>query len=935
MESDALEASALGVAMMSMPWIVGVATLAYLGILFVVARFGDRRRTTGYSVITPTVYALAIAVYCTSWTYYGSVGRATTGGFSFLTIYLGPTIMLLFAPVMIKMLRISKALRLTSIADFIAARYGKSQVLAAIVTIIAVIGIIPYIALQLKAISFSLNVFFPGQSIETLSNTFSLFSYLPDSTALIAVIMAVSTIWFGARHLDVTDRHEGMVLAISFDSVFKLAAFLFVGAYVVWGLNDGFQDIFARSMAIPNIAKLLDPAHINYPNWFTLMLLSGLAILMLPRQFQITIVENVEERHMRRAIWMFPLYMLLINIFVLPIALTGLMNYAGTNIDPDTFVLRLPIDDGHPLIALVAYLGGMSAATAMIVVETVALSTMVSNDLVIPLVLQGRQSYARREDLSGMIMKIRRFTIVGLLAMGYVYFRMTGNAYALVSIGLISFLAVAQFAPVLLGGMFWREGNRSGAISGLLLGFAVWIYTALLPSFAKSGWIDQILVEKGPWGLQWLAPQGLFGLTSLDPISHAFFWSMLVNIGAYVAVSVTTNKHPVEIATADQFVNIQTAVALDHKMWRGTASTTAIKELLVRFLGARQAQNRLHRYLRSRGLDSLEQLQGDAPFVSYAEKQLAGAIGSASAHVMLSSVVKEEELKLDEVLNILEEASQAREQSRVLERKSSQLEVATRELREANEKLRALDRLKDDFMSTVTHELRTPLTSIRAFSEMLLADPEMDVKDRTRFLEIVVSEAERLTRLINQILDFAKLESGHADWEITRVDLGALVKETAESLEQLFRERGAVYALQLPPSNETLWVNIDRDRLKQVVINLLSNAVKFVPVNSGMVTISVNRQEGSARVSVHDNGPGIDPAYQAQVFERFRQGGDSLTDKPQGTGLGLPISREIVEHFGGRIWLEETSVDRRPITQGATFVFTIPLADMVMKEVSV
>ena len=914
------------------PWVVGLGTLAYLSILFIVARFGDRRRTTGYSVITPTVYALAIAVYCTSWTYYGSVGRATTGGFSFLTIYLGPTIMFLFAPVMIKMLRISKALRLTSIADFAAARYGKSQLLAAIVTIIAVIGIVPYIALQLKAISFSLNVFFPDASIEQLSSSFSLLAYLPDTTALIAVIMAVFTIWFGARHLDVTERHEGMVLAIAFDSVFKLAVFLVVGIFVVWHLNDGFQDVFSKAMAIPSIAKIFDPTLIDYPNWFTLMLLSGLAILMLPRQFQITIVENVEERHMRRAIWMFPLYMLLINVFVLPIALTGLMKYAGVPVDADTLVLRLPIDDGHPLFALVAYLGGMSAATAMIVVETVALATMVSNDLVIPLVLRGRRDYVKRADLSTMIMRIRRLTIVGLLALGYVYFKMAGNAYALVSIGLISFLAVAQFAPALLGGMFWREGNRLGAISGLLLGFTLWTYTALLPSFAKSGWIDQSLVEQGPWGLNWLAPQGLFGLTTLDPISHAFFWTMLVNIGAYIAVSVTTNKHPVEIATADQFVNIQTAVALDHKMWRGTASTSAIKDLLVRFLGERQAQNRLHRYLRSRGLDTLEQLQGDATFVSYAEKQLAGAIGSASAHVMLSSVVQEEELKLDEVLNILEEASQAREQSRVLERKSSQLEAATRELREANEKLRALDRLKDDFMSTVTHELRTPLTSIRAFSEMLLADPGMDVADRTRFLEIVVGEAERLTRLINQILDFAKLESGHSDWNMECIDLGALVKVTAESLAQLFKDRGAVYALELPPSDQILLVNADRDRLKQVVINLLSNAVKFVPADSGMVTISIGAQDGFARVSVHDNGPGIDPAYQSQVFERFRQGGDALTDKPQGTGLGLPISREIIEHFGGRIWLETESKGQQHMNHGATFVFTIPLADEILEE---
>jgi signal transduction histidine kinase len=323
-------------------------------------------------------------------------------------------------------------------------------------------------------------------------------------------------------------------------------------------------------------------------------------------------------------------------------------------------------------------------------------------------------------------------------------------------------------------------------------------------------------------------------------------------------------------------------------------------------------------------------LQADADFVLFAETQLAGTIGSASAHVMVSSVVQEEELGLDEVLNILDEASQVRAHSKALERKSNELEAATRELRQANEKLMEVDRLKDDFMSTVTHELRTPLTSIRAFSEMLHDDPDMSADDRTKFLGIIVGEAERLTRLINQILDFAKLESGRVEWEVERLDLRPLLSATAESIGQLFRDKGTVFVLELPEDQQPVWVEIDRDRLKQVVINLLSNAVKFVPPVAGLIRMTLTHDAGYAQVAVKDNGPGIPEAYQSIIFERFRQGGNTMTDKPQGTGLGLPISREIVEHFGGKLWVESVPQDGAEnsgeFAAGSTFIFTLPLA---------
>ncbi|MGV0975841.1 MAG: ATP-binding protein [Azonexus sp.] len=886
---------------------------AYLGLLFAVARFGDARADAGKSIISANVYALSLAVYCTSWTFYGSVGRATSGGLSFLTIYIGPTLMLMFVGVIVKMIRISKAQRITSIADFIASRYGKSQLLAGLVTVIAVVGVVPYIALQLKAVAASLEVL-----LDHSGSSFVL--PMLDSTFVIAALLAVFTILFGTRHLDATERHEGMVAAIAFESVVKLVAFLAVGLFVTYGMFGGFSDLFRQAAAAPELARLLQLDSSRAGTWTALILLSALAIIFLPRQFQIIVVENVDESHLRRAVWLFPLYLVLINIFVLPLALGGLLHFQGQDFNPDTFVLTLPLSRGAEVLALLVFIGGLSAATGMVIVETIALSTMVCNDLVMPWLLRSQWlGVGERKDLSGILLGIRRAAIVVILLLGYIYFRAAGEAYALVGIGLISFAAVAQFAPAMFGGMYWKQGTHAGAVAGLLGGFAVWLYTLLLPSFAKSGWIDNGFVEQGLWGVEALKAQALFGLSGLDEISHSLWWSLLANIGLYVLFSLNTRPDALEAGQAERFVDVfrHGVRESDARLWRGTASVEELVGLLERFLGPVRTRQQLAAFAAAHGANDWKALPADAEFVRFAEAQLSGAIGSASARVMVASVAREENLGLEEVLDILDEATQVRAYSRRLEIKSQELEAATTGLREANERLRELDRMKDDFISTVTHELRTPLTSIRAFSEMLHEDPEIDLADRTRFLGIIVNEAERLTRLINQILDMAKLESGRAEWATEEVDIGEVARETMASLGQLFRDRGVALESEIPPHGPV--VLADRDRLTQVMINLLSNAVKFVPGATGLVNVRVTANGREVRVEVEDNGPGLTAEESLVIFEKFRQGGNTMTDKPQGTGLGLPISRQIVEYFGGNLWVES-----RP-GAGAKFIFTVPL----------
>ncbi len=905
--------------------VIVLVSLLYLAVLFAVAHFGDKRSDVGRSIIdNPLIYSLSLAVYCTTWTYYGSVGRAASGGAGFLPIYLGPTLMAaLWGLTQLRMVRISKANRITSIADFIASRYGKSQLLGGLVTVIAVVGVVPYIALQLKAVSSSFTILLSYPEIRMPGGAGGV-PVLQDTAFYVALILALFTVLFGTRHLDASERHEGMVAAVAFESVVKLLAFVAVGAYVTYGLYDGFGDIFQRAADDPRLARLLvfdDSSGDAYGGWASLTVLSMLSVMLLPRQFQVGVVENVNEAHLRRAIWLFPLYLLLINVFVLPLALGGLLHFPNGQVDADTFVLTLPMASRQEWLALLVFLGGLSAATGMVIVETIALSTMVCNDLVMPVLLRQRWwGIQRRQDLSSLLLAIRRGAIGVVLALGYLYFRVAGEAYALVSIGLISFAAVAQFAPAIFGGIFWKGGTRAGAVSGLVGGFALWAYTLLLPSFAKSGWLPLAFVEAGPFGWALLKPQALFGLTGLDAISHGLFWSLLANIGLYVAVSLGGRPSAVEASQATIFVDVmkhQDGFGAGSRFWRGRARVGDLQSLLGRFLGPERAQAAFRLYAHRRGLDRIEELQADAGLVHHAETLLAGAIGSASARVMIASVVQEEPLGLDEVMNILDEASQVRAYSRQLEQKSQELEAATRELREANARLMELDHLKDDFMSSVTHELRTPLTSIRAFSEILFDDPGMDDAERQHFLGIIVKETERLTRLVNQVLDMAKIESGNAEWHSVELDLREVVQQSVESCSQLYRDKGAALALDLPESVPSLMA--DRDRLVQVMLNLLSNAVKFVEPGRGRVQVRLSATPEALRVDVQDNGPGIAKPDQQVIFEKFRQGGDTMTNKPQGTGLGLPISRQIVEHFGGRLWVESEP------GAGATFSFLLPL----------
>jgi len=887
----------------------------YVGLLFAIAYFADRRATQGRSLISnPTIYALSLAVYCTAWTFYGSVGRAAGSGLGFLPTYLGPTLLFALGLWMIrKIMRISKVHRITSIADFIASRYGKSTAIGSMVTIIAVLGIIPYISLQLKAVSMSYLIINQYPLI-VMPRYFPDIPVLHDTAFYVALLLAVFAILFGTRHLDATERHEGLVAAIAFESLVKLVAFLAAGLFVTYGIYRGFDDLFARAQDLPALKQVftLETRTSDYFGWALHVVLSMTAVVFLPRQFQVTVVENVNEDHLKQAVWLFPLYLLVINVFVLPIAFGGVMQFVS-GVDADTFVLTLPMAEQQEALSLLVFIGGMSAATGMVIVETVALSTMICNDLIMPVLLRlPFGAIAQRKDLSAVVLAVRRGAIVLVLLLAYVYFHFIGEAYSLVSIGLISFAAVAQFTPAIVGGIFWKRATRSGAMSGLLAGFLVWAYTLVLPSLEHVGLLDQRVMAHGPLGLALLKPYELFGLTGLDPIAHAVFWSLLANSFLFVGVSLFSVQSPLEHTQAALFVDVFTYPRKleDPSFWRGTALVADLRSLLERILGPERTEEALSDYSSRHKIRWGPLSTADAGLVIYAEKLLAGAIGSASARVMVASVVKEEPLGLDEVMNILDETRQVIAYSR-------ELEKATAELKSANERLKELDRIKNEFISTVTHELRTPLTAVRSIAEILNSNPQLPESQHHHLTGIIVKESERLTRLINQVLDFQRLETGKMSWQMQPVDLREICREALAAVRPLMDDRHIDLSFDLP--HQAPLVRGDRDRLVQAVLNLLSNAVKFCDSSGGRIGFRLAVHPYHLQVDVSDNGVGIRSDDLKIIFEEFRQARNAPLGRPAGSGLGLAITRRIVEHHGGRIWAESQP------HAGSTFTFTLPI----------
>ena len=860
--------------------------LAYVALLFGLAFFVDYRSRQGRLdwLRSPWIYTLSISVYCTSWTFYGAVGSAARNGLEFVTIYLGPTLVFIgWWWLLRKLVRIGRAHRITSIADLISSRYGKSAGLAVLVTLISLVAITPYIALQLQSVT----------------RTYQIVAGEVDGTATafwVATGMAVFTILFGTRNLDANERHHGVVAAIAVEAIVKFVALVAIGVFAVYGLADGWGDIFAN---VPD-EVIYGGESVFSPRWVVLTFLSATAIICLPRQFQVTVVENVEEDHLRTASWLFPLYLFGMSLFVMPIAIAGLKDLpAGSN--PDLYVLTLPLMEGRQELALLAFLGGFSSAASMVIVAAIAVSTMLSNHIVMPIALQFLA--ARREvsgDVRSLLLTTRRISIAFILALGFLYFQLSGGSDALAAIGLIAFVGVAQFLPSLLGGLFWRGATASGALVGMTVGVILWAYTLFLPAFTSDSPTIMALVQQGPWGISALRPQAFLGLEGFDPLIHAVIWSLGLNLFLFLLVSGVSGMRPLERLQGALFVDVFRVGGGETRHFVGGSATSEdLFVLAQRILGREPARQLFDEMARDAATPGRLPPPSDA-VIARLERELSGSVGAASAHAMVGRLAGREMVGITELIDIADETQRLIETSRQLSEKSTELERAARQLREANERLRNLDARKDEFLSQVSHELRTPMTSIRSFSEILLGDEPVSEEERRRFIAIIQDESLRLTRLLDEVLDMSRLEAGTLDLPLEPLNPRRAIEAAMDTVSSLARKNRVTMRLEDPPSGALVRAN--EDRLRQVLINLLSNAVKYNDADQPDIVVRASVLFGRMNIDVIDNGGGVDRGEAAAVFEKFTRG--SRSERDHGAGLGLPISRAIMRTMGGDLTVE-------------------------------
>ncbi len=882
--------------MLSFNLLVAIA-LIYVVVLFAVAFAAERQANSGAKSLlrSPLVYTLALSIYCTAWTFYGAVGYAARSGLEFVTIYLGPTlVMLAWWGFLRRLVRIGRSQRITSIADLISSRYGKSTLLGVLVTLLAVVGTTPYIALQLQSVALSFAVFTEGGAADLQATAF-----------WCAVGLAVFTIVFGTRRLDVNERHHGVVAAIALEAIVKLVALLAVGIFVVFFVAGGPSDILA----------LIDESPINLwdlqpERWMTLTFLAGAAFLCLPRMFHVMVVENVDERHLATASWAFPLYLFLMSLFVVPIAVVGLsMMPAGAN--PDLFVLTVPLALDRNGLAALAFIGGFSSATSMVIVAAIAVSTMVSNHIVMPLWLRSATPGATVSgDLRRVAIQARRVSIALVLCFGYLYFRLSGGGAALAAIGLISFAGVAQVLPAMIGGLFWRGATRVGAAAGVVTGFVIWAWTLFLPSFGEAGVISAAMMAEGPFGIAALRPQALFGIEGIDPVVHAVVWSMIFNIIAFVTGSLFSFPTPLERLQGAAFVNTLGPTGGARGWSAGQAEAEQLLVMAQRIVGGREAQSLFEAEAADQGKDGY--LPDVTPeFLERLERMLAGSVGGATAHAMVGQMTGAASVSVEDLMRVADEAQQIMEYSSQLETKSAELGRTARQLQLANDKLTALGVQKDAFLSQISHELRTPMTSIRSFSEILRQTESLAPEDRQRYAGVIHDEAIRLTRLLDDLLDLSVLENGEVTLNAREASLDAMISSAVVASRADDLGLLVIRDAQSPD----IRVTTDPDRLSQVFINLIANAGKYCDAASPRLKIISQDHGDKVTVDFIDNGPGVPGDQRELIFEKFSR--LSNQQAAGSAGLGLAICREVMGRLGG-------SIRYLPGQQGGAFRVTLP-----------
>ncbi|SMC62050.1 ATP-binding protein [Chryseobacterium sp. YR221] len=883
--------------------------LFYLALLFLVAYLAEKKKSKVW-INNPYIYALSLAVYCTAWTYYGSIGVAATSGLNYLPIYIGP-IMIIPAWIYIntRIVRISRVNKISSLADFISLRYGNSRSFSAIITIVCLFAIVPYIGLQIKAIS---------ETFHLVTETPMSKDILTDNATFVVVLIALFSSYYGTRYVDASEKRLGIISAIALESFLKLFFIIILGFFVIYYVFDGFSDIYQKASQFKDFKeKNTFNGTEGAMNWMLLCMISATAICILPRQFHTAIVENRQEKHIKTAIWFFPLYLLIFTVFIFPIAWGGRLIFDGQKVNPEFYSILIPQHFDNTLITVLVFLGGLSSCISMIIISAITLSIMLSNNLIIPYGLLGKFKSESEEQNTRNITNIRKFSIFALIIMAFAFYKYFILKTSLDSVGLISFVVIGQLAPSFFGALFWRRGSYKGAIIGLIAGLAICYFGLIIPQyyFSYNQEFKGVLREM-------YDAFGFFTIPYLGRIPQIFFWSILVNTGLFTIISVSTKGNYRERNFAELYVDIDKYIQ-NHEnafIWRGTAYISDIQNILERFLGKSKTEQALRIFNLKYNIDSNTET-ADSRFIKFSENLLAGRIGTASAKILIEGVTKEDKISLKEVLNILEESQENISLNKKLTEQSEELQKLSDDLRTANENLIVKDRQKDDFLDSVAHELRTPITAIRSAGEILADDDDIPFDIKQEFLNNIITESDRLSEIINDILYLDKLQHGEILLSIQKNNIIETYKKALNPLLHLIQQKN-IHLSEVNLLNQFIF-EYDEARMIQLFQNIWGNALKFTD-EQGTIQTKLFEKESQLIISIFNTGKHIPEEDLEMIFDKFYQSKNQNILKPTGSGLGLAISKKIVQAHGGSIKAENSGL-------GVTFTISIP--EKIIKEI--